>query len=151
MIGHSKKEPVGATPNSIPVVPGAEVVTKVGPFDCTCDNERYPDLQNAVKGDCGKLMNHYLIHGITENRDGSCQGGPFNADCYFDRDRDLQNAVGKDAGSSVCKGDSGYEPTGGDTGRETCTAKECGVAPEQAHSQPAFYGKISFPTVVGYS
>jgi len=53
--------------------------------------------------------------------------------------------------SSVCKCDSGYEPTGGDTGRETCTAKECGVAPEQAHSQPALYGKISFPTVVGYS
>jgi hypothetical protein len=53
--------------------------------------------------------------------------------------------------SSVCKCDSGYVPTGGDTGQETCTAKECGVAPEQARSQPALYGKISFPTVVGYS
>jgi hypothetical protein len=254
-----------------------------------------PGSPERLQGDCGKLTNHYLTHGITGNRDGSCQGGPFNADCYLDRDKDLQNAVGKDAAklknhwkdhgvkekriagcatavppkavaklfkekadyvctagysqdgeptgkrsfyetgqsdkpfskknsckdidwcikyktncgqhrtcqdqlhgytceceagfevalneeglhvcidilecdtqqghancapygscedrveSSVCKSDSGYEPTGGDTGRATCTAKECGVAPERAHSQPALHGKISFPTVVGYS
>ena len=46
---------------------------------------------------------------------------------------------------------SGYAPSEGDTSRGTCTAKECGAAPEQAHFQPAFYGKISFPTVMGYS
>ena len=51
--------------NSIPVAPGVEVVTKAGPFDCPCYNDRYPDLQNAFKGDCGKLTNHYLTHGLT--------------------------------------------------------------------------------------
>jgi hypothetical protein len=93
MVEHSKQKPAKYDPlwlpptrdntHSIPVVPGVEVVTKVGPFDCTCYNERSPDLQNAFKGDCGKLTNHYLIHGIKENRDGSCQGGPFNTDCYY--------------------------------------------------------------------
>ena len=38
--------------NSIPVVPGVEVVTKAGPFDCPCYNDWYPDLQNASEGDC---------------------------------------------------------------------------------------------------
>lgn len=66
------------------------------PFDCDCYNDRYPDLQTALKGDCKALKNHYLNHGIKENRDPSCEGGPFNADCYFDRYPDLQTALGSD-------------------------------------------------------
>lgn len=66
-------------------------------FSCVFDPvyyaNKYPDLKTAFGTDATKLFNHFIQHGISENRQASAS---FNIAVYKNNNADLQKAFGND-------------------------------------------------------
>lgn len=60
-------------------------------FDATYYAEHYPDLKAVFGADEAALLNHFLICGMAEGRQGNAE---FNVQCYREKYADLQAAFG---------------------------------------------------------
>ena len=60
-------------------------------FDLSYYLTRYPDISSAFNGDYESSLQHYLVTGIYEGRNGSAL---FNGKNYMNQNPDLQNAFG---------------------------------------------------------
>lgn len=69
-------------------------------FDINYYLTKYPDLQNAYSGDFDLTLEHYILFGMPEGRNGSSS---FNAKNYLNTNPDLQAAFGSNNSMAATK------------------------------------------------